>query len=93
MDIGAIFKLLVSICTDVAESKYRSVVIGCMLLAVVWAGMLFASGSKCDMPVEKRVTILETKIDGISASLDRIERSEIENRRDLSELKNVLISK
>ena len=93
MDIGAIFKLLVSICTGVAESKYRSVVIGAMLLAVVWAGMLFASGTKCDTPVEKRVTILETKIDGISASLDRIERSEVENRRDLSELKNVLISK
>lgn len=93
MDISAIFKLLVATVTAVCESKYRSVVIGAMLLAIVWAGMLFASGPKCDTPVEKRVTILETKIDGISASLDRIERSEVENRRDLSELKNVLISK
>ena len=93
MDLGALFKLLVATVTAVCESKYRSVVIGAMLLAVVWAGMLFASGSKCESPVEKRVTILETKIDGISASLDRIERSEVENRRDLSELKNVLISK
>ena len=93
MDITAAFKFLVAIFTSLCETKYRGVIVGAFALAVVWAGVLYASSYKCETPVEKRVTILETKIDGIANSLERIEKSEAENRKDLSDLKNVLIAK
>ena len=93
MDITSAFKFFLATLSAICESKYRSVFVGALLLAIVWGGVIYASTSKCDTPIEKRVTILETKIDGIADSLDRIERSEAENRKDLSDLKNVLISK
>jgi hypothetical protein len=93
MDITSAFKFFVAVITSITESKYRGIFVGALMLALVWVGVIYAASAKSDPTVERRVTILETKIDGIANSLERIERSESETRKDLSELKNVLISK
>lgn len=104
MDIISAFKFLLTCATSFLESKQKGIVVGVFALVIVWGAIVWANNiskpSTNPQKIEDRVSaleangaVLDTKLQQISNALTRIEESEVENRRDLSELKNVLISK
>lgn len=106
MNLSGLIKLFLSMVSLVSSSKNKGIIIGVVLLALVWGALVFvvispAKGSegschdfdKRITDIEKSNAVFSSQLNNINDSLSRIERSEMENRRDFNELKNVLISK